>query len=82
MESAPIIQRNSIEEPGEQYSLAKILGIWALAAVPMAILSWIVFPLLSPDFETDPLRSGVTRVVLLTLGLIWLFGLSMIIVRR
>jgi hypothetical protein len=35
---------------GEQYSLAKILGIWALAAAPMGILSWIVFPLLAPDF--------------------------------
>lgn len=82
MKSESIVQRNSIEEQGEQYSLTKIIGIWALAAVPMAILSWIVFPLLAPDFKSDPLGSGVTRVVLLTLGLIWLFALSMIIVRR
>jgi hypothetical protein len=27
----------------EQYSLAKILGIWALAPIPMGILGWIVF---------------------------------------
>src|SRR5688500_6702872 len=66
----------------EQYSLAKILGIWAFTAVPMGILGWIVFPLLAPDFESDPLAFGVTRVALLTLGLIWLFVLSMIIVRR
>jgi membrane protease YdiL (CAAX protease family) len=66
----------------EQYSLAKILGIWALAAAPMGILSWIVIPLVAPDFETDPLTFGVTRVVLLTLGLIWLFVLSMVIVRQ
>jgi membrane protease YdiL (CAAX protease family) len=66
----------------EQYSLAKILGIWALAAAPMGILGWIAFPLLAPGFESDPFGSGVTRVVLLTLGLIWLFVLSMIIVRR
>jgi membrane protease YdiL (CAAX protease family) len=66
----------------EQYYLAKILGIWALAAAPMGILGWIAFPLLAPDFESDPFGSGVTRVVLLTLGLIWLFVLSMIIVRR
>jgi uncharacterized protein len=66
----------------EQYTLAKILGIWALAAAPMGILGWIVSPLLAPDFETDPLGSGVTRVALLTLGLIWLFVLSMIIVRQ
>lgn len=69
-------------EMGEQYSLAKILGIWVLATVPMAILSWIVFPALSPDYNADPLGAGVTRIVLLTIGLIWLFVLSMIIVRQ
>ena len=66
----------------EQYSLAKILGIWALAAAPMGILSWIVIPLVAPDFGSDPLGSGAARIVLLTLGLVWLFVLSMIIVRR
>ena len=70
------------ERRSEQYSLAKILGIWALAAAPMGILSWIVFPLLAPDFESDPLEFGVTRLMLLTLGLVWLFVLSMIIVGR
>src|SRR5215208_3111499 len=67
---------------GKQYSLAKILGIWALAAVPMGILSWVVFPAVSPDVGSDPLAAGVTRIVLLTVGLIWLFVLSMIIVRQ
>ena len=66
----------------EQYSLAKILGIWALAAAPMGILNWIVFPLVAPDFDSDPFRFGITLVVLITLGLVWLFVLSMIIVRR
>src|SRR3989337_1097890 len=73
---------NAAAEMGEQYSLARILGIWALAAIPMGILSWIVFPALSPDFGSDPLGAGVTRIVLLTIGLIWLFVLSMIIVRQ
>jgi hypothetical protein len=44
-------QRTSSESPSEQYSLAKILGIWALAAIPMGILGWIAFGLLAPDFE-------------------------------
>ena len=66
----------------EQYSLANILGIWALAAAPMGILSWIVFPLLALDFDSDPLAFGVTLFVLIALGLVWLFVLSMIIVRR
>src|ERR671916_2701234 len=67
---------------GEQYSLAKILGIWALAAAPMGFLGWVVFPLLAPDVGSDPLGAGVTRLVLLALGLVWLFVLSMIVVRR
>jgi uncharacterized protein len=66
----------------EQYSLAKIVGVWALAAAPIGILGWIVSPLVAPDFDSDPLAFGVTRIVLITLGLIWLFVLSMIIVRR
>jgi membrane protease YdiL (CAAX protease family) len=82
MEHRPNARADVDAEKGEQYSLAKILGIWALAAVPMGVLSWIVFPALSPDFDSDPLGAGVTRMVLLMFGLIWLFVLSMIIVRR
>jgi uncharacterized protein len=82
VESEPTVQGASRERQSEQYSLAKILGIWALAAAPMGILGWIVFPLLAPDSGSDPLGFGVTRLVLLMLGLIWLFALSMIIVRR
>ena len=70
------------ERHSGQYPLTTILGIWALAALPMGVLGWIVFPLLAPDFESDPLGSGVTRLVLLTLGLVWLFVLSLLIVRR
>jgi uncharacterized protein len=69
-------------EQMDQYTLWQILGIWALAALPMGILSWVVFPAVSPDFNSDPLGAGVTRLVLLTIGLIWLFILSMIIVRK
>lgn len=65
-----------------QYAISKIIGIWAAAAIPMAILAWVVYPALAPEFETDPLEAGAIRVVLLTLGLAWLFVLSMIIVYR
>ena len=67
---------------GEQYSLGRILGIWALAAIPMGVLSWIIFPALSPNSTSDPLGVGVTRIVLLTIGLIWQFVLCLIIVRQ
>ena len=82
VETESIVQRSTGERRGEQYSLARILGIWALAAAPMGILNWIVFPLLAPGFESDPFRFAITLLVLLTLGLVWLFVLSMIIVRR
>ena len=65
-----------------QYSLARILGIWALAAAPMGVLSWIVYPALVPNSGSDPIVAGVRRIALLTVGLIWLFVLSMIIVRQ
>jgi hypothetical protein len=29
-----------------QYSLAQILAVWAAAAIPMAVLAWVVAPLL------------------------------------
>ena len=75
-------QATAAAETRDQYSLGKILGIWALATIPMGILSWIVFPALSPNFSLDPLGAGVTRLVLILIGLIWLFVLSMIIVRQ
>jgi len=71
-----------LEQEKGQYTLWQILVIWALAAIPMGVLSWVVFPAVSPDFNSDPLGAGVTRLVLLTIGLVWLFVLSMIIVRK
>ena len=67
-------------QSNSQYSLAKILGIWALAVVPMGILGWVVHPALAA--KSDPLGSGVIRVNVLTVGLIWQFVLAMIIVHR
>src|SRR5215217_2127125 len=81
----PTVGESPSEMQSEQYSLAKILGIWALAAAPMGILGWMgwfVSPLLASQFGLDSLGVFVTRLVLLMLGLIWLFVLSMIIVRR
>lgn len=48
----------------------------------MAVLGWVVYPAVTPDIESDPMGAGVTRFVVLTLGLIWQFVLSMIIVYR
>ena len=72
---------NTVQE-GNQYSLAKIIGLWVAAAAPMGILAWVVYPALVPDFESDPIGAAFTRFGLITVGLIWLFVLSMIIVYR
>jgi membrane protease YdiL (CAAX protease family) len=66
----------------EQYSLAKILGVWAAAALPMGILGWVVYPALTPDRVADPLGAAVTRTILLAAGLAWQFVLAMLIVYR
>ena len=83
--SQPAIQdsknRTQVERM-DQYTLWQILGIWALAALPMGVLGWVVYPAISPDFKSDPLGAGVTRLVLLTIGMIWQFVLSMILVRK
>ena len=82
VEPGAVVVTGDHKEMGAQYSLARILGIWALATIPMGVLSWIVFPALVPDSGSDPLVAGVRRIALLTCGLIWLFVLSMIIVRQ
>jgi membrane protease YdiL (CAAX protease family) len=72
---------NTVQEEN-QYSLAKILGIWVAAALPMGILGYLVYPALAPDSEADPIGAAKTRVALLTVGLIWMFVLSLFIVYR
>ena len=69
-------------QTNDQYSLAKILAIWAAAAVPMGILGMVIYPVLTPDRVADPLNAGRTRLILLTAGLVWQFVLAMLIVYR
>ena len=61
-----------------QYSLGKILLIWAVAAVPMAVLGWIVAPALSRGSDNP----GMVRLGALTIGLFWQFVLVMILLYR
>jgi membrane protease YdiL (CAAX protease family) len=72
------------EEPSStgQYSLLKILGLWAAVAIPLGVLGLIVFPALAPDWGVDPLGVGFVRMATITIALMWEFILAMIIVRR
>jgi membrane protease YdiL (CAAX protease family) len=72
---------NAVQK-GNQYSLAKILGIWAAVTIPMGILAWVIFPALAPDWDADPMGRGYVRMGALTVGLIWEFLLAMYIVYR
>ena len=69
------------ESLSEQYSLAKILGIWAAAALPMGALAWIVAPLVASQLD-GPVPLGRALLVSLTIGLIWQFVLVMVLVYR
>jgi membrane protease YdiL (CAAX protease family) len=63
-----------------QYSLAQILGVWAAAALPMALLAWVVAPLLRDQLGGDePLTQAL--LICLTAGLIWQFVLVLILTR-
>ena len=55
-------------ETNDQYSLAKIFGLWVAAALPMALLGWVVHPALAVN--VDPLGSAVIRMILMTAGLV------------
>jgi membrane protease YdiL (CAAX protease family) len=62
----------------EQYSLKKILIIWILSALPMAILAFVVTPALIPVLSLPPL---IIYWLAINLGLIWQFILSIIILK-
>jgi membrane protease YdiL (CAAX protease family) len=64
-----------------QYSVIKILAIWAAAALPMAALAWIVAPAVTSSFDGPaPLVGAV--LVCLAVGLIWQFVLVAALVWR
>ena len=60
-----------------QYNLWQIIGIWLAAGAPMWLLGWVAYPALSAGLP--PVEAGLLRMKLLTIGLIWQFLLSMII---
>jgi membrane protease YdiL (CAAX protease family) len=75
------VQGPPSESQMEQYSLAKILGIWAAAALPMAALAWVVAPLVAGWLD-GPVALPRAVLGLLTIGLIWQFVLVVVLVHR
>jgi membrane protease YdiL (CAAX protease family) len=65
----------------KQYSLAQIFAVWAAAALPMGVLSWIVAPPLADRLSGAgdvPMLKALLLVI--TAGLIWQFVLVLALV--
>ena len=60
----------------DQYSLLKILTIWALVAIPMPILAFVVAPAISTP---GTVSAGLTVWYLMIAGMVWQFILSVIL---
>ncbi|MET7396144.1 type II CAAX endopeptidase family protein [Dactylosporangium sp. NPDC005572] len=66
-----------------QYSIPKILGVWAAAALPMGLIAWVVVPALAdPGDPAGRSRFAVALLVGYTIGLFWQFLLVVLLVRR
>lgn len=59
-----------------QYSILRVLAVWAAAALPMAVLAWVVAPAIDDRFS-GPANVPLVKALLLLLtgGLIWQFVL-------
>src|SRR5678815_3657322 len=72
---------SSVEIP--QLRLRGIFAVWAAAALPMAVLAWVVAPALADRFTGDgnvPMAKAL--IVSLAIGMVWQFILVAILVGR
>jgi membrane protease YdiL (CAAX protease family) len=77
--AAKPIDRSTTRLP--QYSLGRIVAVWAAAALPMAFLSWGLGPWLA-DRLSGPNQLPKALLLCLTAGLIWQFVLVVGLVAR
>ncbi|MFD0673514.1 CPBP family intramembrane glutamic endopeptidase [Cohnella sp. GCM10027633] len=68
-----------VEGDTKQYSVAKIMGLWALVAVPMLLFRFALLPALVPVVDMHP---GILYWIMMIVGMIWQFVLSVIVLRR
>jgi membrane protease YdiL (CAAX protease family) len=64
-----------------QYSVTRILGTWAAATIPMAVLAWGVAPRLA-DALSGPTALSRALILSLLAGMVWQFLLVLVLVRR
>ena len=73
--------RTSDEPALPQLQMRGIIGVWAAAAIPMALLAWVFAPVLA-DQMTGPSALPRALIITLTAGLVWQFVLVMGLVAR
>jgi len=76
-----VLDSTATIRPIRQYSRAGVLGIWAAAALPLALLSWVVTPALAGAGAARS-RFVITLICAMTVGLAWQFVLVLILVVR
>jgi membrane protease YdiL (CAAX protease family) len=64
-----------------QYTLPRILGTWAAAALPMGAMAWLVTPLIARRLD-GPTALSRALILALTAGLIWQFLMVLGLVYR
>ena len=81
----PVSPKARVEAPAGQahttgqYTLWQILGIWAVATLPAALLTWVVAPAIIPY---SPLHPGITYWLLMIAAMAWQFVVALVIVYR
>ncbi len=69
--------RLALAQEKGQYTLWQILAIWLAGGAPIWTLGWVIYPVLSQGLSA--VDAGLLRIKLLTIGLIWQFVLSLIV---
>ena len=68
-----------LKQSDNQYSLQKILIIWALSAMPMGVLAFVITPRVVAVSNWHPI---IVYWIAIIIGLVWQFILSLIILKR
>jgi uncharacterized protein len=71
----------ALDPPLPQYSLPRVLAVWAAAALPMGAMAWLVAPWLARRLD-GPTALPRALIVSLTLGLVWQFLVVLTLVYR
>lgn len=74
-----VLDSQEVVGTDEQYSLIKILAIWASVALPMGLILWVITPFLIPRVNMNP---SLLYLSLITLGLVWQGVVAYIVLRQ